>query len=76
MKIEIAVIIYCFFMLLTMRQNFFMDVITALVFGHIVFTFIDDRVEYIDKKLMSLLNRNVDVDSGENVENRAKQLVR
>jgi hypothetical protein len=31
-----------------MRQNFFMDITTALVFTHYVFYFINDRIEKID----------------------------
>jgi hypothetical protein len=34
------VLVYCSFLLLTMRQNFFIDVITALVFGHFVFVWV------------------------------------
>jgi len=40
MWIQTGILVYCLFLLLTMRQNFFMDVMTALVFGHFVFVFV------------------------------------
>jgi len=55
MLIQTGILIFCLMMLLTMRMNFFMDVVTALVFAHYVFVFVDDRSKTIDKFLMGYL---------------------
>ena len=45
---QLGVLGYVTFMLLSTRQNFFMDVTTALVFTHYTFYFINDRIKSID----------------------------
>jgi hypothetical protein len=47
-KAQIGILIYVAFVLMTTRQNYFMDVITAVVFMHYVFYFIQDRLGIID----------------------------
>jgi len=37
---QIPIMIYVFFFLMAMRLNFFMDVVTGLAFGYIVYTLI------------------------------------
>ena len=41
------------FLLLAMQLNFFMDVITSLAFGYIVYTLIDSKRESIDNFLLN-----------------------
>lgn len=55
MYIQGGILVFCFFLLLSMRMNFFMDVITGLVFGHYVFTFVNDRAKIIDNFLLKHL---------------------
>lgn len=43
-KIQIGLIVYLIWVLLSMRLNFFMDIATALVFMHYVFYFLNDRI--------------------------------
>ena len=45
---QLAAMVFVVFVLLTARQNFFMDIATALVFTHYVFYFIHDRIAKID----------------------------
>lgn len=40
---------YVTFVLLSARQNFFMDIATALVFAHYIFYFVNDRIKEIDR---------------------------
>lgn len=47
-KVQIAILIYVIFVLMSARQNFFMDITTALLFTHYVYYFINDRIEAID----------------------------
>ena len=51
------VIIYVVFVLLSMRQNFFMDIATALVFTHYVFYFINDRIKIIDGFIFKIYDK-------------------
>jgi len=44
-----------------MRQNFFMDVMTALVFGHFVFVFVSERSKSIDRYILSWIDKEPDV---------------
>lgn len=57
MRIQIFIVIFCIFMLLSMRQNFFMDIATALVFSHIVYLFISERSNKIDNWIVAFLNQ-------------------
>lgn len=59
--------IFVIFLLLAMRLNFFMDVVTALAFGYIVYTLIYSKREIIDRFLLNpkktiseWINRNGD----------------
>ena len=42
--IQIAVIVYLIWVLLSMRLNFFMDIATGMVFGHFVFFVVNDHI--------------------------------
>lgn len=46
--IQIPIMIFVMFLLLAMRLNFFMDVVTALAFGYIVYSLIYSKKEPID----------------------------
>lgn len=50
---QIPIMIYVMFLLLAMRLNFFMDIITALAFGYIVYMLIDTKKQVIDKFLLN-----------------------
>ena len=54
---QIVIIIYVLFVLMSCRQNFFMDVSTALVFTHYVFYFINDRISTIDGFIFKLYDK-------------------
>ncbi len=56
---QIVVIVYVLFVLMSCRQNFFMDVSTALVFTHYVFYFINDRISLIDGFIFKLYDKIV-----------------
>ncbi len=60
MWIQVVILTYCCFMLLTMRQNFFMDIATALVFGHFVFVWISERSKSIDNVILSWIGKESD----------------
>jgi hypothetical protein len=45
--------IFVMFLLLAMRLNFFMDVVTALAFGYIVYSLIYSKKEPIDAFLLN-----------------------
>jgi hypothetical protein len=49
--------VYVTFILLSARQNFFMDISTALVFTHYVFYFINDRIQIIDSFIFKIYDR-------------------
>jgi len=42
--VQIVVLVYVTWVLLSMRQNFFMDIVTAAIFTHYVYYFINDRI--------------------------------
>lgn len=46
---QLGILIYVNFLLLSTRQNFFMDVTTALVFTHYLFYFVDARIDMFDR---------------------------
>jgi exosortase/archaeosortase len=46
---QLGVLIYVNFILLSTRQNFFMDVTTALVFTHYLFYFVNDRIDMFER---------------------------
>lgn len=56
-RVQIAVLIYVIWVLLSMRQNFFMDIATALVFVHYVFYFINDRIKTIDAFVFKIYDK-------------------
>ena len=58
---QTIVLIFCSFCLLSMRQNFFMDVMTALVFSHYVFVFVCERSKSIDNLIISLIYKSPSV---------------
>jgi hypothetical protein len=45
---QIVMMAYMIFMLLSMRQNFFMDVVTAILYTHYTFYFVHNRIDKID----------------------------
>jgi len=45
---QIPIMIYVIFLLLAMRLNFFMDIVTALAFGYIVYSLIYCKKNSID----------------------------
>lgn len=49
--------VYVIFVLMSMRQNFFMDIATALIFTHYVYYFINDRIESIDKFVFKVYDK-------------------
>lgn len=62
--------VYVLFLLLAMRLNFFMDVVTALAFGYIVYSllyckknFIDDFLLNPKLKIKEWVNKNKDEDA-------------
>ncbi len=57
MWVQTGILVYCALMLLTMRQNFFMDIMTALVFGHFVFIFVSERSRKIDNLILSWIDK-------------------
>lgn len=46
--LQVVAMVYMLFVLLSMRLNYFMDVTTAMVFGHYVYYFIWERSQSID----------------------------
>ena len=50
------------FMLFSMRLNFFIDVVTGLVFGHLVYSRVAERGEAINERVFAWLG---DEDEGE-----------
>ena len=48
-----VIITYVIFILLTTRQNFFMDITTAIIFTHYLYYFINDRINVIDNYVLS-----------------------
>lgn len=54
---QIVIMMYVIFVLMSTRQNFFMDVSTALVFTHYVYYFINDRIESIDGFIFKIYDR-------------------
>ena len=64
---QIPLMIFVVFLLLAMRLNFFMDVITAMAFSYIVYSLIYSRKDSIDsfllnpkQKINEWVNRNKD----------------
>jgi hypothetical protein len=55
--IQLGINIYLIFVLFTMRQNFFMDIFTAIVFTHYVFYFINDRIVKIDQFIFKIYDK-------------------
>jgi Ca2+/Na+ antiporter len=53
-RIQLVVMVYVVFVLLSARQNFFMDICTALVFTHYVFYFINNRIIAIDRLIFKI----------------------
>lgn len=51
--IQIPIMVYVLFLLMAMRLNFFMDVVTALAFGYIVYALIYSKREFIDNFLLN-----------------------
>lgn len=56
-KLQLIVMAYSIFLLLSMRLNFFMDVTTGLVFGHYMFYFINDRISRIDQCIIAVTRK-------------------
>ena len=56
-RIQIGILIYVIFVLMSMRQNFFMDIATALIFTHYVYYFINDRIETIDRFVFKVYDK-------------------
>jgi len=56
-RIQIGILIYVIFVLMSMRQNFFMDIATALIFTHYVYYFINDRIEAIDRFVFKVYDK-------------------
>lgn len=54
---QIGLMVFITFVLLSTRQNFLMDIATALVFTHYVFYFINDRIKDIDRVIFSLYDK-------------------
>ena len=50
---QIGILIYVVFLLLAMRLNFFMDIVTGLAFGYIVYTLINLKGEKIDNFVLN-----------------------
>ena len=48
---------YVDWVLLSARQNFFMDITTALVFSHYLFYFINDRAKDIDGWVLNIYQK-------------------
>ncbi len=57
MWIQVGILVFCSFLLLSFRQNFFMDIATALVFGHFVFVFVSERSKSIDCLILSWIDK-------------------
>ena len=51
--VQIFILVFVSWVLLSARQNFFMDITTALVFSHYLFYFINDRIKSIDGWVMN-----------------------
>lgn len=45
---QACIMIYVVFLLLAMRLNFFMDIVTGLAFGYIVYTLLNIKRKHID----------------------------
>ena len=58
-KLQLFVMFYVIFVLLSARQNFFMDICTALVFTHLVFYFINHRITEIDRLTFKIYDKIV-----------------
>ena len=54
---QLAVLVYVVFVLLSARQNFFMDITTALIFSHYLFYFVHDRIRTIDNFALSAYSK-------------------
>lgn len=50
---QIPIMIYVIFFLLAMRLNFFMDIVTALAFGYVVYSLIYAKKDSIDDFLLN-----------------------
>lgn len=50
---QIPIMIYVLFLLLAMRLNFFMDIVTALAFGYVVYSLIYSQKNSIDDFLLN-----------------------
>lgn len=55
--LQLALMTFVTFVLLSARQNFFMDIATGLVFTHYVFYFISDRIDIIDRAFFALYDK-------------------
>ena len=55
--VEVGVMVYVIWVLMSARQNFFMDIATAAVFTHYIFFFIHERIETIDNAIFTLYDR-------------------
>lgn len=53
--------VFVVFVLLTARQNFFMDIATAIVFTHYIFYFINDRISHIDSFFFSVYDKILEI---------------
>jgi len=58
-RLQLVIMVYVVFVLLSARQNFFMDVCTALVFTHYVFYFINDRIAAVDGFIFRIYDKIV-----------------
>ena len=54
---QLGILIYVIFMLLSTRQNFFMDITTALVFTHYLFFFVNARIDMFDRWIFMLYEK-------------------
>ncbi len=70
---QIPIMIFVMFLLLAMRLNFFMDVVTALAFGYIVYSLIYSKKKPIDafllnpkEKLTAWIRKNEDESASTN----------
>ena len=55
--VTVASLTYLASVMLVLRQNFFMDIATGLVFTHYVFYFISDRIDIIDRAFFALYDK-------------------
>ena len=58
-KVEVLIILYVCFVLLSMRLNFIVDIVTGLIFGHLIYQKIEPRGPKMQEKILSLYDKLV-----------------